>query len=825
MSSIDNRGYNDLNTENNIYGYMGSNDLLLSINNLNNNESQHGGFKKKNDQYINLKINGRLFPTWILANFNRYKLPEIFIDGSDPCNDKKVGAELRKYQDFLGKYLDYNSPYRDILVYHGLGSGKTRTAINIYNILYNYSPDWNVFILLKATLKESTWVKELESWLQKEEKEFRNANVAFISYDAPNADKMFLERVKSADAAKKSMYIIDEAHNFINNVYTNMSSKQGRRALTIYEHIIQDKKDNDNVRVVLISGSPAINIPFELALTFNLLRPDIFPKSEALFNQMYVSTDAYPVINPATKNNFQRRIMGLVSHYIGSTPEYYAKKIVNYVDVPMSEYQSFVYKHYEEIEEKIARKMRSGSGGGNYKSYTRQSCNFVFPVMGQGLSGETRPRPRDFKINESDVELISKGKGDEKNKEKYYKVSEYLQKTEEFINTFDGFLRKKLDVDIRNKHTLIDDIKQFRDMTGGKFEIDDYVKFITGPDKKSELLTALHNSSAKMTFMIFNIMNSPGPVLVYSNYVVMEGLQIFKIYLKYLGFTSYASRDKGEDGYRYMEYHGGIDPIERRKVLEIFNRSENKLGTVSKIVMISPAGAEGISLNNVRQVHLMEPYWHEVRMTQMIGRAIRQCSHKNIPMEEREVVVFRYKSVRGTGTDQWTTDQYIEDSARSKDVLIASFLDAMKEVAVDCALNKTHNNLAGTYRCFQFEEKSLFDDQIGPAYKDDLYDDLKLNNGLNSTNSRIKKIKIIKIKAVKQLVSDEDHIAEPRKNEELFSEPQDYWFNVDSLTVYDANMQYPIGKVGADDVGLPLKMDKDTFIITKIIPIPILKKA
>ena len=52
-----------------------------------------------------------------------------------------------------------------------------------------------------------------------------------------------------------------------------MSSKQGRRALTIYEHIIQDKKDNDGVRVILISGSPAINIPFELALAFNLLRP------------------------------------------------------------------------------------------------------------------------------------------------------------------------------------------------------------------------------------------------------------------------------------------------------------------------------------------------------------------------------------------------------------------------------------------------------------------------------------------------------------------------------------------------------------------------
>jgi hypothetical protein len=822
MSNI--TSVDQINQNRKIYGYYGS-----SVNNFNKindiNEtisSQSGGYKKKNEQYINLKINGRLFPTWLLANFSKYKLPEIFIDGSDPCNNVKISGELRKYQEFLGRYLDYNSPYRDILIYHGLGSGKTRSAINIYNVLYNYSPDWNVFILLKATLKESTWVRELESWLQKEEKEFRNANIEFISYDAPNADKMFLEKVKNADAAKKSMYIIDESHNFINNVYTNMSSKQGRRALTIYEHIIQDKKDNDGVRVILISGSPAINIPFELGLMFNLLRPDIFPKSESQFNQMYVSTDLYPVINPSTKNNFQRRVMGLVSHYIGTTPEFYAKKITHYVDVPMSEYQEYIYTHYEEIEEKIARKSR-GRSGGNYKSYTRQSCNFVFPVMGQGLSGETRPRPRDFKINESEVELFTKGKGDEKDKEKYYKVSDYLQKTEEFINSFDSFLKKKLDDDIRDKHTLIDDIKHFKDISGGLFEVENYTKFINGPTMKSSLLMALHNSSAKMTYMVFNIMNSPGPVLVYSNYVVMEGLQIFKIYLKYLGFTPYINRDRGNDGYRYMEYHGGIDPIDRRKVLEVFNRSENKIGEVSKIIMISPAGAEGISLNNVRQVHLMEPYWHEVRMTQMIGRAIRQCSHKNLPMEDRNVTVFRYKSVRGSGTEKWTTDQYIEDAARSKNDLIQSFLDAMKEGAVDCVLNKTHNSLMSNYRCFQFEEKSLFDDQIGPAYKDDIFDDLKLDNGLNSSNSRVKRIKIIKIKAVKQLISDEDNDAEPRTDEERFSEPESYWFNSDSLTVYDNDLQYPIGKIGTDDDDLPLKLDKDTYIITKIIPIPIIK--
>lgn len=798
-----------------INGYISSvnHDMYLS----NNEELYHheGGYNKKINQYVNIKLNGRLFPTWLLTNFKRYKLPEILLDGSDPCNDTKMKKELRKYQEFLSRYLDYNSPYRDILMYHGLGSGKTRTSINIYNVLYNYSPDWNVYILLKATLKESTWIGELDKWLQQEEKEFRKGNIKFISYDAPNADKMFLEAVKNSDAAKKSMYIIDEAHNFINNVYTNISSKQGRRALTIYEHIIQDKKENDGVRVILISGSPAINIPFELGLMFNLLRPDIFPKSESLFNQTYVSTDAYPMINPATKNNFQRRIMGLVSYYVGATPEYYAKKIVHYVDVKMSEYQELIYSYYENIEEKIARKQKSSSGG-NYKSYTRQSCNFVFPIMNQGQTGETRPRPRDFKLKESDIEALTKG-NDNKENQKYYKADEYLKEIDDFANAFDSFLENKLANDIRNNHTLVEDIARFKKNTNNKYTSEDYTNFISDDSNKSELLMALHNSSAKMTFMIFNIMNSPGPVLVYSNYVVMEGLQIFKIYLKYLGFTRYISHDKGSDGYRYMEYHGGIEPLERKRILEIFNKLDNKTGNISKIIMISPAGAEGISLNNTRQVHIMEPYWHEVRISQMIGRAIRQCSHSAIPMEDRNVEVFRYKSVRGSNK-KWTTDQYIEDTARSKEGLIQSFLDAMKEVAIDCMLNKAHNNLVSKYRCFQFEEKSLFDEQIGPAYKDDLYDDLKLNNGLNSENSQIRRIKVIKVNAVIQVKSDED------KDEHKYSEPQKYWYSPELYTVYDIDLYFPLGKVGLDDNNIPLKYDNDTYIITRMLPIPILDK-
>jgi hypothetical protein len=36
---------------------------------------------------------------------------------------------------------------------------------------------------------------------------------------------------------------------------------------------------------------------------------------------------------------FQRIILGLVSYYIGATPDKYAKKIIHYINIPMEEYQ------------------------------------------------------------------------------------------------------------------------------------------------------------------------------------------------------------------------------------------------------------------------------------------------------------------------------------------------------------------------------------------------------------------------------------------------------------------------------------------------------
>jgi hypothetical protein len=130
--------------------------------------------------------------------------------------------------------------------------------------------------------------------------------------------------------------------------------------------------------------------------------------------------------------------------------------------------------------------------------------------------------------------------------------------------------------------------------------------------------------------------------------------------------------------------------------------------------MITQSGAEGISLSNVRQVHIMEPYWNKVRTDQVKGRAIRICSHADLPPEERVVDTFFYimkfskaQLEKGLVNETFknkdkrlTTDQTILKIAESKEHLNTSILNVMKASAIDCELNKKQNGF--TEACYWF---------------------------------------------------------------------------------------------------------------------------
>ena len=803
-----------------------------------------------NSKYPILSINGKLFPSWIIHNFKEYKIPAQYIDdNNDICNLKKDGVgkkELRNYQIFVSKYLDYNSPYNGILLYHGLGSGKTATSIGIYNNLYKYSRDWNVFIILKAALIKSTWkgkkgdAGELKDWLIDYDNQMKN--IVFISYDAPNADTQFFNAVKNADLTKKNLYIIDEAHNFIRNVYGNISNeKGGKKALSIYNYILNERKENYNTKLVLISATPIINQIFELALIFNLLRPNdnLFPTDEATFNDLYVDND-----KPLQKNlnMFQRRILGLVSFYESIDRRTYAKKNEIDVEIKMSEYQCDIYKHFWEIENKIneyndKKKKKKQNKDNSYKTYTRQACNFVFPTY-QNISGEQRPRPGQYRISEKESQDILRGNMNNDNTInlddlKKQKIKEYAKAIQNYINIAIKYFDEMNSLD-NDKHNIITDINNIINIFNEKnniknndylsekdckFKMSNIIENYYNENKMSNLLKALYECSVKYVNVIIHTYRSKGPVIIYSNYVTAEGISMIKQYLKYIGFNDYEECKNNEqyNKFRFVEYSGQIDQDKRDEYKNIFNVEKNKYGDIIKVILISVSGTEGISVFSVRQIHVVEPHWNETRIIQMEGRGIRYCSHQFLPLNERVVDVYKYISLIHNNTYPFkeTTDQQIKNFAVKRQNIINSFLDVLKSSSIDCELNIEETTKAGhNIKCFKFEEPTIIDNKYNEAYKKNIEDDINYNSGMNASNSLLKNVQVYKIKAVIQ----------KDKEGNKFSDPLDYWININDGYVYDFNLKYLIGQVERNkETELFNQTDDGLFIITKTVFYPEIK--
>lgn len=196
--------------------------------------------------------------------------------------------------------------------------------------------------------------------------------------------------------------------------------------------------------------------------------------------------------------------------------------------------------------------------------------------------------------------------------------------------------------------------------------------------------------SKKFYKMLNNIKKSKGPVFVYSNFKDLGGLKSFVKFLEYNKYKNY--KTYGEGSNRFALWTGDEKSTLREEIKSIFNNVDNSDGSKIKIILGSPSIKEGVSLLRVDQVHIMEPYWNMSRMKQIIGRAIRHCSHKDVEANRRRVNVFLYLATR---SGEKTTDEYIWSMAKKKQKLIDEFEIVLKEKAIDCNLFYNRNNYKG----------------------------------------------------------------------------------------------------------------------------------
>ena len=189
-------------------------------------------------------------------------------------------------------------------------------------------------------------------------------------------------------------------------------------------------------------------------------------------------------------------------------------------------------------------------------------------------------------------------------------------------------------------------------------------------------------------FKIYQKINkADGPTFVYSNFKELGGIRCFVKFLEHHGWKNYKTHGEGKK--RFALWSGDEPHHVKDEIKYIFNQKSNEDGSKIKIMIGSPSIKEGVSLLRVQQVHMMEPYWNMSRMLQIMGRAVRFCSHKDVPKSKRVVKIYLYLA---TYPGEKTIDQYIWSLAKKKNKLINQFELALKESAFDCELFYNRNS-------------------------------------------------------------------------------------------------------------------------------------
>ena len=533
--------------------------------------------------------------------------------------------------------------------------------------------------------------------------------------------------------SKESLTKIFEKNELYTIDYMNFNSSSMTMSVTQNPFNFVNTKENKN-KVYFNDKIDTSSQKFLSNIKDILKKENIEINNDVLVNNYKCLPDNYDEFrsyfideknNIKNTNMLKMRILGLVSYFKSPQeklmPKYDENLDFYIIDVPMSDFQFSVYEEariqerkLEEYNKKKASKKQKddlfSETVSTYRIFSRAFCNFVFP-----RPHIKRPMPIDGQNIENalDKDVMNDSIIDNTNIEEKMKSVEYDL--------------EDIDKSIKDKATNHDSSYENR-INEALMQLDKYAsKFLV----KSQL--GIY--SPKFLSILENISDPEhvGNHLLYTQFRTLEGIGIFKLVLDNNGYSEFKIRKK-EDGKYFIDIkdedkgkpmyalHTGTENNEEKEIIKnIFNSNwnlvpsnlieslndiaeNNNLGDIIKLLMITSSGAEGITLKNVRYVHIMEPYWHYVRIEQVIGRAKRICSHYELPKELQNIKVFLY--VMNFTTTQLesdtsielrlkdkgkidktkivTSDQLLYEIALIKKNINKNILDNIKQSAIDC---------------------------------------------------------------------------------------------------------------------------------------------
>ena len=692
-------------------------------------------------------------------------IQDVVEKSKDVCEYRDDNFELAPHQEFVKRFMNPETPYNGLLLYHGLGSGKTCSAIGIaeqHRKVFKEYPDFKKIIIIaspnvqenfklqlfdknKLEKKGDTWrlsgcvgqkilnelneqnIDELtyEELVAKIETMINNSYV-FMGYERfanfvlskmnKVTEKNVLKRQKIIKHKlelefKNRMVIIDEAHNIrligdTNKVYKKVATI----LLMLFDYV---KK----LKLVLLTGTPMYNDAREIVFLINLLNMN--DNRPIIFNKQIFDKDGN--IKESGKEKLVDRLNGYVSYVRGENPYSFPYKVLPHETQLLSDY-SIKEKEYPSIQfnsKKIDEKIQYLDIYVNGLSELQREA---YAHLSKGIESED-----ESSIDES-ISPIADDVETRKDLEEKQKSSSYLSIMEllSILNICYPNYDEKSSLSFTHGKRGFKHIMTYKEIKTRDKESNVYPKkydFEYKPYVKERLYAPenIGKYSHKIRSIIEHVQKSTGIVLIYSQFID-SGLIPIALALEELGFKranknnlmksplnkSY-NVDKEEGKFKQGKYCiiSGDKSYSQNNVAELamVTNPANKYGENVKVVLISQAGSEGLDFKCLRQVHILEPWYNMNRIEQIIGRAVRNCSHKALPLEERNVQIFMHGTIDERTPEQEYIDLYVYRYAENKAIKIGKVLRMMKESSIDCILNYEQQNFTVENMNQQLDQK------------------------------------------------------------------------------------------------------------------------
>jgi superfamily II DNA or RNA helicase len=210
---------------------------------------------------------------------------------------------------------------------------------------------------------------------------------------------------------------------------------------------------------------------------------------------------------------------------------------------------------------------------------------------------------------------------------------------------------------------------------------------------------------------------SDGIILIYSSYID-AGLIPMALALEEMGFTRFGNGGKslfktpptaavdvetmepksksGKQNFKPARY--AMITGDRRLSpnndadIKIITGKDNINGDEVKVVLLSQAGSEGLDFKAIRQIHILDPWYNVSRIEQIIGRGVRNFSHKDLEFAYRNVQIFLYGTLLSNKEEE-AVDLYVYRISEQKAVKIGNVTRILKQVSVDCHINHEQTQL------------------------------------------------------------------------------------------------------------------------------------